>query len=298
MLRSLPAEVRIGPRTHPRREPHPCLAVEHGIVRVGPAVPDRLITPVRRGLQGRPRSYRRVRIANRQGHLAGRVSHRVQDGHVIRAGLERSVDRAVGVDRGIALVGGSLVVEIRRRIGPVPLRDHDVTLFTLWSGRNRRHFAGGDPIGPIREHLQRPRGAQSVEPTHHAAAGLPGLNAPSPGVLGGRELTERCGDLACRLVAQLMTCHATARLQAPDPRGLAPDTRGDAVALRPRPGELALLRHLDQRKPIRGRVVLCGRVWIGRHHRREIVGGSGRGPNFPGIHEPVAPHPDVVGRIR
>ena len=87
------------------------------------------------------RGRRRVRIADRQRHLADRVLHRIEHRQVVGAQLERAVDRAVGVDRRVAPVGRDHVVQVRLRVGPVPLRDDDVALDALRPRRRRRHFA-------------------------------------------------------------------------------------------------------------------------------------------------------------
>jgi len=63
------------------------------------------------------------------------VTDRIQDGEVVRAELGRPVDEAVAVDRGIAPVGGDLIVEIRLGVGPVPLCNDDVPLQALRTGR-------------------------------------------------------------------------------------------------------------------------------------------------------------------
>ncbi len=101
-------------------------------MRVGLARPDRFLAPVRRGLR-----RRRVRLARRLGvaydelDLRRGVRSRIDDRHVISAGLKRAVDRAVGIHRRIALVARDLVMQIRLRIGPIPHRHHDVAFAAL-----------------------------------------------------------------------------------------------------------------------------------------------------------------------
>ena len=109
-----------------------------------------------------------VRIAHGYRDAARRVVHRIQNGQVIRADFGRAVQRAVRVQSWIPLVGRDLIVQIHMWISPVPHRDNNVTLETLWSGWFRRNCAAGDAIGPVRVHLQS-TGAECVHSAGHVA---------------------------------------------------------------------------------------------------------------------------------
>ena len=98
---------------------------------------------------------RRVRIAHRQRNAAGRVLHRIEHRHVVGAQLERAVNRPVRIEPRVAAIGRHRIVQVRFRIGPVPLRDHDVALDAARARRRRRHFACRNAIGPVGEHLER-----------------------------------------------------------------------------------------------------------------------------------------------
>src|SRR2546430_11343691 len=78
---------------------------------------------------------------------------------VVGAQFERAVDRAVGVERGVAAIGRDLVMQVRLRIGPVPFGNDHVALDALWAGRGGRDGTGGHPIGPVGEHRKRALGA-------------------------------------------------------------------------------------------------------------------------------------------
>ena len=101
------------------------------------AIPDSLIPPNRRGLQ-RLRLAGSIRIAIRNLHPASGVVHRVEHRKRVAALFGRSVDQAIGVQARIALIGRDFVVQITLRIGPVPLRDHDVPLDALRTRRSLR----------------------------------------------------------------------------------------------------------------------------------------------------------------
>ena len=153
----------------------------------------------------------------------------------------------LGVHGGIPLVGRDLVVEVHLRVGPVPLGDDDVPLLALRPGwRLRWQFAGEDPIGPVREHLQCRLSAHPVEMAAHAPARLSGLDAPIPRGHQGVEIAELGRDLPRGLVAERMTHRAATRFHGPDPLGLALHAGRDAITLRPRARELVLVRHMDQ----------------------------------------------------
>ena len=297
MARPLLAQVRVVRRAHRGGDPHPPLVIEHRVVDVVPARPEDFIAPVGRGLRHLRIRRLGIRVPDRQLDLARRVVRRIQHGEVIGAQLQRTVDRSVGVDGGVPPVGRDLVVQIGLRVGPVPLGDDDVPLEALGPRRRRRHFAGGDPIGPVREHRERPP-AQLVGPGQHVSARLSGEDPPLPRCGRGIEGAERPRDLPRRLVPQLMAGPAAAGLQVSQPLGLAADLRRDVAPRGPRAVELALVRHAEQGKPVAGRVVLCRRARAGRRDRVEVEHPAGHALDLRRIHEPVTAHPYAVGRFR
>ena len=237
MIRALPGRTpasrfgRMRAATQTRR-----LLVHREAVRVGLAVPDRFVAPVRR--RRAPAACRAALgvFGSRTCSLTcvARVRLRIDDRHVVGALFERAVDRAVGVDRRIALVGRDLVVQVRLRIGPVPHRDDDVALAALRARRRRRPAARPPAMRSVQSaYIASARGAADLrEAGAHAAAGLSGLDAAIP---GGRRVLERAEalrDLARRLVAHLMAAGAAVGVDdVANPLALALDVRRDAVAL-------------------------------------------------------------------
>ena len=173
MRRTFLAEIGIRRGAHGRRDPDAPFFIKHRVVDIVLARPDRFFAPVRRRLRHRRRRGRCLRIANGELHLAGGVVNGIEHGQIVGTQLERSVDQTVRVERGIATVGGHLVVQVGLRIRPVPLGDHDVTLDALRTRRRGRHFTAGDAIGPVGKHLQRAILAHLIETTGHLRAGLP-----------------------------------------------------------------------------------------------------------------------------
>ena len=224
--------------------------------------------------------------------------HRVEHRHVVGAGLERAVDRAVGVHRRVALVGRRLVVQVGGGIGPVPLGHDDVALDPLGPRRRRRHLAGHDAAGPVGVHLERAAAPHPVEPGNHVAPGLAGLDAAVPGLHERVELAELGRNLARGLVPEPVTGGASAGFQAAQPCGLVGHARRDAVAVGAGAGELVVTRHLEQGVPVAGGVVVRGGLRVGRRHRGQIDAGPRRRLLLRRIDEPVAAHPHVVGRVR
>ena len=253
----------------------------------------------RRGRRHRRRRRRLgARIADRQLDQRGGVAHRIEHGQVILADLHRAINQTVRVDRRIPPIGRRLVVEVRFRVGPVPLGDDDVSLLALGPRRRRWHFAGGNAIGPVRKRLENPLPAETVERAAHPCACLSGLHAPIPRGHGRRKIAQRFRDFARRLVAQLVAAPAAAVLQTSQPLRLAAHGWRDAVALVARSGELVLPRHVDKREPVAGRVVFCCRTCVGRDNRLQVQHLAGRALHLGRIHEPVAAHPHVVGGFR
>src|SRR5262249_13965083 len=154
------------------------------------------------------------------------------------------------VDRGIAFVGCHLVVQVGLGAGPVPDRDNDVALQALrtrWL--DRRQLACRNPIGPIAKYFQAPLSAEPLDGFDHVLAGLAGLDTPGPGLMGGLELTECLRDGARRLATDGVTMEAAIGFELAQELRLALHGFVDAVASVAGAGELALVRHLGQRKP-------------------------------------------------
>ena len=170
----------------------------------------------------------------------------------------------------MAPVGRYLVVQVCLWVGPVPFGDHDIALDSLRPSRHWRYLAGGDPIGPVGEHRQRALAADLVEGKAHPGSGLPRLNPPIPRGGRRREMSQRRRYLANRPVPELVTGHAAARLQRPHPLGLAFHVRRDAIPFGAGTGELALVRHAQQGKPVSGGVVLRRRTRIRRGDGGEV----------------------------
>ena len=298
VARALLAHVRVVRRAHGGGDPHAAPVVEHRVVDVVPARPQDLVAPIGRGLRhlrvGRDGS---VRIADGQWDLARRIVGRVQDGQVVGAQLQRAVDQAVRVESGFAPVGRDLVVEVDVRIGPIPFSDDHVALDALRPGRRGRHLAGGDAVGPVREH-RIGASPELVGAGHHVAACLSRQDPPLPRGLRRLDRVERLGDLPRRLVSELMTGPAASRLEVPQPLRLAADLRRDAVAGRPAARELALVGHAQQREPVAGRVVLGRRARVGRGDRGQVHDLSRRRLDLRRIDQAVAAHPDAVARLR
>ena len=268
MRRALATEGWVLARPHGGRQPHPSGPVEHRVVHVVLARPHHLGAPIRRRLRHvRGRRLRRG-VAHGERDAAGAVGRRIQNRHEVGAQLERSVHRPVRVDGRVAAVRRHHVVQVRLRVGPVPQRDDDVALDAARTRRRRRHRAGCDAVGPAREHLKRALAAEAVQRVAHLAARLSRLHAPVPRLDRGGEAPERGGDLARPLAAELVARPARPVLDHAQPLRLMRQRRRDAVPLIAGAGELALGRYLEQREPVAGRVVLCGRASVGVRGRR------------------------------
>ncbi len=271
--------------------------IEHRVVDVVPARPDRLIPPNgRRERHRRRRGDRGAGIADGERHFARGVAHRIQHGQVVRAQLQRAVDRTVRIRGGVVAVGRDLVVKVGLRIGPVPFRDDDVALQPLRPWGGGRQLARLDTVRPIREDRHRGRSSELRRAGEHVAAGLSRLDAPMPGLHGGAERAQGRGNLARRLGPQLVAGGAAAGLQLTHPLRLALHARCHAGA-GGRARERALVRHAQQREPVAGRVVLRRRARVGGGHRPQVQDRARRGLDLGRIHEAVAPHPHVVAGL-
>ena len=223
ITRTLPAPIRIARPADLMGHPHPALAVHHRVVRVARVVPDQLIAPDHGGLQ--------VALVDVGSEIAfaGNISHgnryiprlvrgRIDPNQLI-VGEADAVDRATGVDTGIAFVAGDLIMNIASLATPFPHGQYHVALQALRSRRHRRHFAIHDAIGPVGIHVNHVIGAEAAQPGTHQASPLTSPGAMNPGRLGSLELGE-IGDLARGQIAKLVT-ELTALLETVDPVSLA-----------------------------------------------------------------------------
>ena len=130
-------------------------------------------------------------------HFGRRVRLRIEDRHEIRAVLCRSVNFSVGVDRRIAPIGRDGIVEIGRRVAPVPQRDNDVAFDTLRTfGLREGQLTGGNTVGPVGEQSQRDVGIEPSNVACHECTRTPGLKTPRPRIHRLVEHTEFLRDSA------------------------------------------------------------------------------------------------------
>ena len=191
-------------------------------------------------------------------------------------------------------------MEIVLGVRPVPHGDDDVALEPGRPRRGRaRQLAGLDAVGPIGERgeVAAVRRQQRGHEAHHAAARRPGLDAPRPGGDRGIEMAERLGDVARRVIADLVAIAAAVGLDRVEILILGLEPHGDAVAVGAGAGELALVGDPDHRGPVDRRIILGGRGEIGRDHRAQIQRLARRGRDLRGIDQAVAAHPHPVGRL-
>ena len=141
--------------------------------------------------------------------LSVRIEHR----QVVRAQLERSVEQSVRVQRRIAAIGRDDVVQIRLRIGPVPL-----VITTLRSMPCGRGGAGGTSPAVMRsvQSANTASNALAADLSSSTAimfsAGLARLQAPLPRLRRStRSVPSAVGNLARRLVAELVAREAGRR---------------------------------------------------------------------------------------
>ena len=228
MGRALLAEVRIRRRTDAGGEPGPSFLIHHRVVIARLAVPDGIRSPVRRGRHPVGLRGRRLRIADRMQHLGRGMAHRVQDRHIIRALLRRSIEFAVGIDPGVAPIGPDQIVEIGRGAAPVPQSQHDVAFHTL----RPRRLVEGQLVGsdPVTVQFEGALGIKPADDGDHLDHGLPGHDSPLPRVLRILEVAELLGNRTRPLRAQRVTRHAAGGLYGIEPLGLTRQRDGHAVA--------------------------------------------------------------------
>ncbi len=134
---------------------------------------------------------------------------------------------------------------------PIPLREHQITLRSLWSRRLRRHLALVDAIGPVGEHLDRPAAAEAIQRAAHVRSALPRAHAHVPPFGSRMGVRNRFDEFPGRAIPHLMT-QLAAVLHPADPVGLRAHVRRDAVAGRAGTREFALIGNLDHRVPVVG----------------------------------------------
>ena len=120
---------RVVRRAHDGRVPDAAFLIEHRIVRVGFAVPDRFVAPVGRRLRRR-RAVRRRRARILHGRVERRrgVGLRIENRELVGRELGRAVELAVGVDRRIAAIGAAQVVHVGFVGRPIAHGRDDVAL--------------------------------------------------------------------------------------------------------------------------------------------------------------------------
>ena len=301
MIGTLLAERGVRPVAHRRRDPHAALLVEHRVVVVGARVPELFLAPIGRGRErphargvSRPERFRHARIGHRHLERRHPGGLRVQDRHVVGRVFRRAVERAVAVDGRIAPVRGDQVVEIVLLGAPLPGSDHDVALDALRPLRlGEGQLALGDAIGPLAVVLVRHRGEIAGELVGHLLARLAGLQATHPCLFRRPDVRERRRNGARGSLAELVAADAADVLHLLEPVGLRA-LFGDARAA----AEVLRRRNLEHRVPVDRGVVLRGGGLVRRRHRGEIEELARLGAHLGRIHQPVAAHPDAVGRFR
>src|SRR5262245_30791959 len=188
-------------------------------------------------------------------------------------------------------------MEVMFGIGPVVHGDDDIALHVMRPRRyRRRQFACLEAIGPRRQAGQVPTvwHGKVRDGGDHADAGRSGLQPPRPRLLRVGERAQGRGNLACRLVAELVTVAATVQLDDVEPLLLALKGHRHAVAFEACTGEQALVWNVKHGKPIDGWIVLRCRRSIGRNHGLQVDERARLGFHLRRIDEPVAAHPDIV----
>ena len=241
---------------------------------------------------GRP--HRRAVGQGRDADHRRGVGVRIEHGEVV-VGDVHAVDGTVGVHGRVALVGGRLVVDLAHLVGPLPLGEDQIPFHSLRPRRRRRRLAGRDAVAPVGEHRQSALAPEARHPHAHLGPALPHPHARVPGV-GARVVPLRVRVPARELAPDLVT--AQAGLHVVEVLVARPELLADAVAAGAGARKLVRLGRLDQRQPVRGRI-----------HRRGFLRGPGndgrqrevftrRGRDRRRIDQPVAAHPDRIGRIR
>ena len=159
------------------------------------------------------------------------------------------------------------------------------------------HLAGRNAIGPVGKHRQRALPAETIESRAHLRATLTDLDSVIPRGDARGKCAERLGYLTGGAIAQLVA-QLAAVLHLGDPVGLRPHAGRDAISLRTRTGELALVGHFDQGVPVVGRIDRGGLLWRGRGHRRQVHELAGLGVHRLRVRQPVPSDPQGIACAR
>ena len=237
---------------------------------------------------------RHVGIAHRRVEFGDAVLHRIENRNDVGGVFRRAEQRAVAVDRRVALVGRNLVVQIMLVVGPVPRGDDDVALDAL---RPLRFVFGqlalGDAVGPFGEIFDRRRGEIAGDEVDHQRAGLAGLHAARPGFFRGFEFAKPLRQRARGEPTELMAADAAIVLHGVEPVGLLDLVRNVAMA-----AELVGAGNFQHRIPVDRRIDFCGFRGIRRRHGFEIELLAGLGFDLRRIGEAIAADPDRVFGLR
>ena len=256
MTRTRLAERGVLRRTNTRRDPDTTLSVEHRVVHVGLAVPDRLRPPIRRR-DGHLllRHWAGARVTECDWDTTRRMSLRIEHRHVVGACLEHGVERTIRIHSWIAAIGRDEIVQINFRICPVPHGDDDVALDSLRPRRSGRNFTRLYPVSPVCEHLERGPDSHPMGHPDHPAPSLANRQPVLPRFFGRRESPEVGMQLARSLAPHLVAAHARV-LEKPHVIRLALERGIDPIPLRTSARKLTLGRNLDHREPVARRVIL------------------------------------------
>ena len=221
----------------------------------------------------------------------------IEDGHVVRTQLERTVEQTFRVHRRIAAIGRDNVVQVRLGIGPVPPGDDDVALEALRPRRGRRQLAG--LMRSVQSARRRETARGRSGSSHGIISHRPGPRraaVPTPA-----SSTRRSPSAAGISRVALLPSWWHAR-QVPFFTGRSHSgwlrMSGDAVARRPGAGEVARRRRLHQREPVAGGVVVAAARAFGAMVALRFRVLPGVAVHLRRVDEPVATHPHAVVRRR
>src|SRR5262245_22240506 len=100
-------------------------------------------------------------------------------------------------------------MQILLRLAPLPPGDHAVALNAFWPlWLAVRQLTLSNPIGPVREVLERCSAESAGERVDHQRSGLSGLDALHPRLLARLDVTQCRRNRAGRCLTELMTANA------------------------------------------------------------------------------------------
>ena len=179
-------------------------------------------------------------------------------------------------------------------VAVVPGGHYDVALAARRTLRlDRRQFARGDAVGPIRQIFDRCPAQLSSKNVHHELTSLSRLDAARPGGFGRAKISERRRDRARRQSAELMTADAAIVLHQAEPVGQLDVFRDVTLT-----AELLGGRNLEHRIPIDRWIVLRRGCVVRRDHGGEIELLARIGIDLRRIDQAVAAHPDFIVCLR